>query len=482
MSSKFTPQYIAGSRQFRRSDSGVSTLRDGDASPGDAVALAAAVNDGTADAGEGVARAQRRIERDNGRLNALVDVRLDEAWQQVEKLRTRLQRGERLPLAGVPVAVKDHIHVAGRRVTEGSLLYRDVIAERDEPVIERLRASGAILLGTTNMSEFGCKGVTTNRVYGPTLHPMAAHLTPGGSSGGAASAIAAGLVPLALASDGGGSIRRPAAHVGVVGFKPSTGAIADPRSPSHTSVLGTMAATVADAAALFQALEGRDPRDPVSVKLPPDHSRAWSSWRLAWAPSLGLSVPVDDDVVAATEAAVARLRAHGARIKIAAPVWPSGASEEALMPIQHAGLASRFGATWRRQPQCFDPDIGLQIEAGLSLSAVELSCAHDLSLAIGSACAAFFAAGFHALLSPTTPCVAWPIERLGPARIGGVAVGPRAHAVFTPFFNHAMCPAISIPAGRGREGLPVGLQLVAPRLADHALLRLARAAAPICQA
>lgn len=441
----------------------------------DAVGLAEAINAGRLAADAGVGLANRAIGALNGRLNAIVDYDPDAAGEQVAALERRLRHGERPPLAGVPVAVKDHIHVKGWRVTEGSLVFRDRFAAEDEAVVSRLRQAGAVLVGRTNMSEFGCKGVTTNLVYGPTRHPILPALTPGGSSGGAASAVAAGLVPLALASDGGGSVRRPAAHVGAVGFKPSTGAIADPRSSSHTGVFGIMAMSVAAATAMFEALAGRDPRDPVSVAFPADKARPVESLRLAWSPRLGLDVPVDADVERGLGEAVERLRSSGLHIERADPDWPEGAGEDGLMPIQHAELAAAFGDAWRREPGLFDPDIGVQIERGLRLTAVDISQATTMSLAIARRAAAFFAQGFDLLLSPTTPCVAWPLERLGPETIGGVPVGPRGHAVFTPFFNHAFCPAISIPAGSGRGGLPIGLQIAGPRFADRPVLQAAAA-------
>lgn len=439
----------------------------------DPVALAAAVNAGTVAPDFGVGAAHRAIAARNDTLNALVDVDPAVTEQQLGDLRRRLNAGERPPLAGVPVAVKDHFQVEGWRCTEGSTLYRDRIAERDEPVIARLRRAGAILLGRSNMSEFGCKGVTTNLLYGPTRHPLDERLTPGGSSGGAASAVAGGLVPLALASDGGGSVRRPAAHVGIVGFKPSTGAIADPRDFSHTSVFGTMARSVAGAALMFEALAGPDPHDPVALPLPAHSGKPLSEMRVAWSPRLGLDVPVDDDITQTLVLTIEQFRAAGLRIETADPRWPAGATEEALMPIQHAGLAAAFGGRWRTSPELFDPDIGVQIESGLKLTGVDVSRAHGMSLGIARAAAAFFASGFDLLLSPTAPCPAWPLDRLGPDRIGGVPVGPRAHAVFTPFFNHAFCPAISIPTGTTLEGLPIGLQIAGPRFADWTLLRAA---------
>lgn len=415
-----------------------------------------------------------RIDRANPELKAFVDFDRGVLAPQIVALERRLDAGERPTLAGVPVAIKDHIMVEGWRYTEGSLLFRNRIADRDEPVVARLRNAGAILMGRVNMSEFGCKGVTSNRLYGVTVHPVDSALTPGGSSGGAASAVAARLVPLALASDGGGSVRRPAAHVGIVGLKPSTGVLADPRDFSHTSVFGILARSVADAMAMLQALAGCDPRDPVSL---PDAAFAAAvparAPLIAWSPRQGLDVAVDADVACDIERAMERLGEAGWRIERTDPAWPEGASENALMPIQYAALAAAHGASWLREPALFDPVIGRQIATGLALTGAEVAAAYALSVAIARSAAAFFGSGVDALLCPTVPCVAWPHARLDPETIGGAPARTRGHAVFTPFVNHAFCPAVSIPVPRAAGALPVGLQIVAPRLADRALLALA---------
>jgi aspartyl-tRNA(Asn)/glutamyl-tRNA(Gln) amidotransferase subunit A len=435
------------------------------------LALSAAIREGRADAGAAVDRARAAIAARNPALNAIVDYDPADAEPQIEALRARLARGERPPLAGLPATVKDHIHVRGWRATEGSLLRRDARAAEDDPAVARLRAAGAIFVGRTNMSEFGCKGVTTNLLYGPTGHPADPRLTPGGSSGGAASAVVAGLCAIALASDGGGSIRRPAAHVGAVGFKPSTGAVPNPRGLSHTAVIGLMAMEPATVRAAFAAIRGADARDPVSVDFPdPDGDRAGKPRRLAWAPTLGLESPLDPDADRLGAEAAALLADRGWDVTAAAPDWPSGACEDALMPLQHAALAAAWEAEWRADAARFDPDIAVQIEAGLSLPGRAVAAADALSRGVAGAAARFFADGPDLLLSLTTPCAAWPHDRLGPAEIGGVPVGPRAHAALTPLLNHAFLPAVSIPLGETAGGLPLGLQITGPRFADARVL------------
>ncbi len=440
------------------------------------------IHAGKADPGEGVAQAEAAIRNLNPNLNAVVDHCPDAASGQVEVLRSRLRLGERPPLAGIPITVKDQFHVAGWPVTEGSLLLRNRVATADEPVVARLRAAGAILVGRTNMSEFGCKGVTDNRLYGPTRHHLDLDLTPGGSSGGAAVAVATGMCAIALAGDGGGSVRRPAAHVGVAGFKPSTGAIPTARGLSHTAVPGLMARDVVDIAHVFAVLRGACRGDPVSVEFGRGTLPDPRTIRFGWAPTLGLSIAVDDAAAEAAEAALVQIAASGYRIGPAQPVWPDGAMEARLMPLQYAALAARWGDAWHRDPTVFDPDISVQIEAGLSLSGVEVAHADALSHAVARAAAAFFEDGPDLLLALTAPCTAWPLGRLGPERIGGAPAGQRDHAALTPLINHSFLPAVSIPCGSDDRGLPFGLQVIGPRFSDDLVLCAAAAIATVLAA
>ncbi|MBK1840205.1 amidase [Azospirillum sp. YIM B02556] len=441
-----------------------------------AAAIAEAVRAGRSGARAETEATLARIAAGNPALNAFVTVDEDRALAEAEAVDRRLAAGERPPLAGVPVAVKDTIWVAGRRVTQGSRLFADFHAPADAIAVERLRRGGAIIVGMANSSEFACKGVTTNPLFGPTRHPRDPSLTPGGSSGGPAAAVAGGLVPLALGTDAGGSSRRPPAHVGAVGFKPSFGAIpygpGFPEPFTGIAVMAPIAADVADAALMFEALCGPDPRDPDSVAVAAADSRPSESLTVAYSPRFGLDAPVDEEVRQAVDRAVEALERAGARIVRHDPSWPPGVTETALMPLQHAGLAALYGDAFRRDPALFDPDIAAQIDRGLSLTGAEVAAAQLLGVEIARMLAAFFIDA-DLLIGPTTPCVAWPLDRLGPETIGGQAVPPRAHAVFTPLFNHAKGPALSLPCGTGRDGLPVGLQVVAPRGLDRRVLRFA---------
>ncbi|MGY4625532.1 amidase [Bradyrhizobium sp. USDA 4486] len=409
-------------------------------------------------------------------LNAVVTIDPSRTLADAAAVDDRLRAGEAMPLAGVPIVVKDNIWTGGWRVTQGSRLFADFIAPQDAIAIERLRKAGAVVVGIGATSEFASKGVTTSPLFGPTRHPLDLALTPGGSSGGPAVAVAAGLVPLAIGTDAGGSSRRPPAHVGVAGFKPSYGAI--PYGPGFAepffglSVIAPIATDVADIALAFEVMGGADRRDPDSASIAQEIADI-ASLRIAFSPHLGLDVAVDDAVANGLVSAVERLSAAGLRIAQRDPVWPSGATEESIMPLQHAGLAALYGEALRKDPTVFDPDIAKQIERGLSWSGAEVAGALLSSTAIANAFAEFFG-GIDLLLTPTVPCVAWPLAQLGPDMIGGKPASPRAHAVFTPFVNHARLPAISIPCGADRCGLAFGLQIIAARGQDRMLLQAAQ--------
>lgn len=424
------------------------------------------------------------LERCNPVLNALIHVDPERVLAEADAVDRSVGNGSTSmgSLSGATFSTKDNLWVQGRPASQGSRLFADFVAPASALAVERLQAAGGVALAGSNCSEFACKGNTTNQLHGATRNPWNTTLTPGGSSGGAAAAVAAGIGHLALCTDGGGSTRRPAAHTGVVGFKPSAGAIAHPVGFAEpvfgNSVVGLMARTVEDVAALFDAVAGADPRDPmcmVGALHSPTAGRLQNSLkgrRVAFSPRLGLDVVVDPDVAAATAQAAAWLRSAGADVVQVDPQWPQGTSEDALMPLQFSGLAAIHGEAFRRNPAMFDPDIGAQIERGLSLRGADVASALLHREALYRSLAEFFGR-FDLLLTPTTPCVAWPLQDLGPRTIAGQAVSPRAHAAFTPVFNHVYAPACSVPVALDREGLPIGVQLVAPRWHDAAVLQAA---------
>ena len=422
----------------------------------------------------------QRLHAVNPQLNAVITA--DDAWTlgQADAVDARLARGEALPLAGVPITVKDNLWVQGRRATQGSKLFAGFVAPADAWAVARLRQLGAVIVGITNCSEFACKGVTNNLLHGVTRSPWNPALTPGGSSGGAVAALAAGIGALALATDAGGSTRRPAAHCGLVGMKPTFGLI--PCGPGFDepnfglSVIGQLARNVADAAWMFELLQAHDGSDWGSQPAPPQQVPMGPpprTLRIAWSTDFGCGFAVDTAVQAALQRVVDGLRADGWQISDAAPSWPAGTREYPLIKLQHAGLAALHGAALDADPTQIDPDLAAQIRTGRSVSGVEIAEVLLLREQLHGAFARFFAAdGFDLLLTPTTPVTSWPVEQLGPAVIGGQPAGPRGHAAFTPLVNYAQAPACSVPAGLV-GGLPVGLQVIGPRYADARVLQFA---------
>lgn len=410
------------------------------------------------------------------RLNALTVIDDGKALAEAETVSVRLAAGDDLPLAGVPLVVKDNIWVGGWRITQGSRYFAEHIAPRDALAVERARKAGAVVLGIGHCPEFACKGLTRSPLHGITHHPMDPSLTPGGSSGGNSAIVAAGMVPVSIGTDGGGSSRRPPAHCGIVGFKPSHGAIPHPFGFPEpfwwVTCISPIARDVADAALLFSVLAGPDTRDSESLRSLASREEQPHELRIAAHPTVGLDVPVDEDVAEAFSKAMAALRSAGLRMTSTAPDWPAAQERACLSAIQFAGLAAIHGALYRADPEAMDPDVAAQVEQGFRVPATEVARGMEASQQIRRCLGAFFSE-FDLMLSPTTPCVAWPHSELGPATIGGKPVDARGHAAFTPLYNHGQNPVISIPCGRGRAGLPVGLQIAGGVGEDHRVLAFA---------
>lgn len=438
-------------------------MTDSEFAPMSARQIASAVKRGEVSAVDITRRHLSIVGEKNQDLNALVAVDPNRSLRDAAQVDNRVSRGEELPLAGVPLIVKDNIWVQGWPITQGSRLSSDFVAPCDAEAVRLACAAGAVVIGIGACSEFACKGVTKTPLHGATHHPLDGALTPGGSSGGNAVALAVGMAPIALGTDAGGSSRRPPAHCGVVGFKPSQDLL--PYGPGFAepfwgiSVTAPMGRTVDDCALLFSALCRQQPR--MDRRL-----------RLGYSPRFGIPVAVDADVELAIEGAVRSLRRAGWNIDPVEVTWPEGTTEAALMPLQHAGLAMLYGERWKRQPELFDADIGVQIEAGLSLSGTAVARALEHSYCLRGALDQLFA-GYDLLIGLTTPCTAWPHDRLGPETIGAKPAASRDHAAFTPRFNHAQLPALSMPCGTGRQGFPVGMQIIGPCGSDMTILTAA---------
>ncbi len=418
-----------------------------------------------------------RIERLNPRLTAYCTVTVESARREAQAAETAVRRGGRLgPLHGVPVSVKDLVLTRGVRTTFGSRIYEWNIPEEDAPLVERLRAAGAILVGKTATPEFGWKGVTDSLLFGISRNPWNLERTPGGSSGGAAAAIAAGLAPLAVGTDGGGSIRIPGSFCGVFGLKPTYGVVpVYPASATGTlSHAGPMTRTVRDAALMLQVMAGPDDRDPLSFpQREVDFARGLEDGvrglRVAWSPTLGYAV-VDPEVQTVTESAAKRFHDLGCRVEQVDRVFDD--PDPIWAPLFYAGIAARlddFLGEWRDR---MDPGLVEIVEEGKQISAVEFAKATFARAAFYEAMRRFFTS-YDLLLTPTLAVPPFPVgmeqppDRSAGSRLSWVA--------FTYPFNLTGQPAATVPCGFTQDGLPIGLQIVGRRLEDATVLRASAA-------
>ncbi|CAN5630576.1 amidase [soil metagenome] len=383
------------------------------------------------------------------------------------------------PLDGMPVSLKDNLHAAGLPTTWGSRLLLGGPSVQDELPVARLRAAGAVIFGKTNLPEFAMQGYTGNEVAGVTRNPWNTLLTPGGSSGGAAAAVATGSGPLALCTDGGGSTRRPASHCGVVGFKPSGGFVlrADglPEIFLDHEVVGSMGRTVHDAALLVHGAAMRSMPDL-------EGGGGMRKARVLFVPRFGAS-PVDPDIARLTAEAAARFSALGHVVE-EATAFALADEVNALWPtLSQAGLA------WMLSRAASFAEFGLAPGQSVDLSLCGEAAQATFRAGTGANATALFDvfSAVHTLrsqlarvfeqhdfiLTPAAAALPWPAHESHPGVIDGRAVGPRGHGVFTALANAAGLPGIALPCGQA-HGLPVGLQLMARPGADSALLALAQ--------
>ncbi len=385
-------------------------------------------------------------------------------------------------LLGLPVSVKDLIYTKGVRTTRGSLLYADYVPEEDAPSVERVLAAGAVLLGKTNTPEFGWRGSTDNRVFGPTRNPWNLERTAGGSSGGASAAVAAGLGPLALGTDGAGSIRIPASYAGIFGIKPSLGRV--PVYPASVlgdlSHVGPMTRTVKEAALLLEVLAGSDERDRTSL---PDETPGYiqacedgvraglKGLRIAWSKNLGYS-PVEPEVASLTEAAARRFEELGAIVEEADPGFDSPG--EILDMLFYGGIMASLADVMSTKGDLLDPGLRTAIEQKRTLDGVQYGRALLNRQALWETVRRFFDK-YDLLLTPTMPQTAFELGIVGPDKIGGQSIARLGWTPFTYPFNLTGQPAASVPCGFTSENLPVGLQIVGRRWDDRGVLKAAAA-------
>jgi amidase len=434
----------------------VRKLRGGEISPLEVVDAAAA-----------------RIEAVEPRVNALPIRFLDVAREQARAFRQ--ERSDHPGwLAGLPIAVKDYNDVGGQLTTNGSPIFADNIAPADDRTVATLRSRGAIPIAKSNVPEFAGSH-TFNPVWGVTRNPWDLGRTAGGSSGGAAAALAAHEVWLANGSCLGGSLRIPAAFCGVVGMRPSAGVV--PRGdglPAFDSlwVDGPMARSVADLALMLDAMALETPRDPLSRPVPEGGyqaalRRGGMPKRIGYSSDLGLR-RIDPEVASICEAAALRLRSPGCRVEGAAPDF-SG-SIDCFQVLRALLFADVRGGLLPRERARINPDIVWNIEKGFDLTAAEIIAAMRARHALFHRVARFFD-DFDLLVCPTVAVSPFPVEQRFPTEIAGEALTTYIDWMFLTFvITLTGCPAISIPCGLTKDGLPVGLQLIGRPHGDAALL------------
>ena len=425
-----------------------------------------------------------RVERLQPALNCFITVCADQARTAARTAEDAVMRGAPLgPLHGVPVTVKDLVNTAGVRTTFGSYVFEHNVPAADAVSVARLRAAGAILIGKTTTPEFGHKPFTDAPLFGRTRNAWHAGRTSGGSSGGAAVAVAAGLGPLAVATDGGGSTRVPAACNGVVGFKQSKGVVPHDQTPDgfgNQAFITPTTRTVMDTALMLAAMAGPHPSDPHSVGLTmPDFVAAarpegdLADLRIAWRPTLGNQV-VDPEVLALCEAAVARLRELGATVE---PVPDDfGPTEPTWLVLTHSFWHGRFAQYLPQYGNRMTPSLVRQIESGARYSAADLQQALFERTRIFRQIQGWFET-CDLIVTPTLTRTALPIDDdfFAPIEIAGrkIDTARKAWYPYTHPFNLSGNPTVTLPCGWASDGLPVGLQIVGPLMADARVLRAA---------
>ncbi|PRZ42824.1 amidase/aspartyl-tRNA(Asn)/glutamyl-tRNA(Gln) amidotransferase subunit A [Antricoccus suffuscus] len=385
------------------------------------------------------------------------------------------------PMDGIPYSIKDLVRTAGIRTTMGSKFFTDNVPDEDSAAAARLRSSGGLLLGKTNAPNAGHKDMTDNLVAETTLNPWKLDRTSGGSSGGAAAAVASGFGPFAQGGDGAGSIRIPAALCGVVGFKPSFGRVSlYPYREywSHRTHWGSIARTVADAAMMLSVLAGPDERDAGTIDAPldpfvrlPEADRPLAGLKVRWSPDMGYG-PVETEVVEIVQHAVHLLGDLGCVVEEASPGWEN--PSEFHRVLWSTSMAAGFGDMADEHPDWIESTLHALIDAGRKYSAVDLRRAEAKRGALYAKSVEMFEA-VDFFVSPAMPIEAWSaIPGRGQTEIAGQAFDQtlgRAYLLYP--FNLTGQPSISLPCGWTKAGLPVGIQIAGGWHKDIPVLQIA---------
>ena len=423
----------------------------------------------------------KQIERVNPKVNAIVTLVPEMAAKAAAKADEMQARNEKLgPLHGLPVAHKDLVETRGIRTTFGSPLFRDYVPVEDDLVVERLRNAGAITIGKTNTPEFGAGSQTFNTVFGATRNPYDLSKTCGGSSGGAAVALACGLVPVADGSDMGGSLRNPAAFCNVVGFRPSIGRVPNPKAAFGwftLSTSGCLGRSVGDLALAFSAIAGPDPRAPLSINEPGELfarplGRSFKGARIAWFRDLG-GAPFDSRVRSVIDGHRKTFESLGCNVEQAEPDFTL--AENAFRVLRAWNSANTHGAQLREHPDAFKDTLKGEIEEGLRLTGTEVAHAETAHTQLWQHFQAFLEK-YEYFVLPTSQLPPFDVTTPYPTEIAGVKFDNYIDWMKSCWYiSTTGNPAASVPAGFTPEGLPVGMQIVGRNKDDFGVLQMAYA-------
>lgn len=423
-----------------------------------------------------------RIDDANPAVNAIVTIVADRATDAAVRADDALARGDAVgPLHGLPIAHKDLVATAGIRTTSGSPMFADTVPDTDDMLVERARAAGAILIGKTNTPEFGAGSQTFNPVFGATRNPYDLAKTSGGSSGGAAAALAYGMVPIADGSDLGGSLRNPASFCNVVGFRPSPGLVPSwpPSDLSRDlSVDGPMGRTVEDAALLLSTLAGHDPRTSISfggsgTTFAPPLEGDLGSPMIAWAPTAGDTMPFDPRISTTIDATRVTFDELGCRTDEAFPDLHD--AREVFFTLRARMFAADLGELLEDHRDEMKATVVWNIEEGLRLAPSDIERAEHRRAELLDRVTAFFAV-FDFLVMPVTQVVPFDVDIEYPPQVAGVPTTTYLDWMESCWSITVMgAPAISVPCGFTEEGLPIGVQIVGRPGDDLGVLRLAHA-------
>ncbi|TET57450.1 MAG: amidase [Promethearchaeota archaeon] len=427
-----------------------------------------------------------RIEKVNPKVNAYCTTTFEVAREMAKKADLAVKNSEKLGLLqGIPTSIKDLMQTKGIRTTYGSKLYEDFIPEQDDIAVQRLKEAGCVLMGKTNTPDFGHIALTNNLIFGPTNNPWDLEKNSGGSSGGAAASVASGLGPLALGSDGGGSIRVPSSLCGIYGLKPTFG-----RIPSYPRIgiafwsmdhYGPIVRYVKDAALMLNVMKGSHPSDKNSF---PDDGIDYvdiveekpKKLKIGTSMTLGFFKSYEDEIEKNVLDAAQKFEQYNWNIENAKIKFKK--SEHAFNQLACSGYANDLKKDFENRPEYISPDLISEITYGLSLSILDIGKAMVIRKEVCEVFYKYFK-DFDILITPTTPIPAFKIEMgkrgtIFPI-IKGKALNITSWMSYTYPFNMTGLPAASIPCGWTKEGLPIGMQIIGRRYDEKTVLQVSKA-------